>query len=189
MKGSAFAVACVTIALTACGRTEVAGQLDTLALAAASAGPKLPAGCRFDATTGLSTCVTTTPTISGTQALPQGVLTVGDGSGASYIALKYFPIYNPNLAEALAANGINLETLRWNCTAYGTDLAVESYKTITTTYQGVTAGQGNKPMTTTTQTTTTYRSTDFFVLDCKINGVIPFSFSSRNGDLVVTVIN
>ena len=108
---------------------------------AASAAPKLPDGCTF--ASGQTTCVTSSAPIDDTQNVPhydEGHIVSPDDTSYSATFCRvaapgstgYYDIAGPGLIQATGS------------------------RTTTKTYQGASAGNGNKPITSTTHSTITY---------------------------------
>lgn len=117
--------------------TTIAGGV---AASAASAAPAVPSGCSFDQSTGISTCTTTTPTSNYTQQMNwdtvemvAGVTT--DGTPAAVLCATYAPGSHMYIETSYPLGSTVL-------TAHGSQVT-------TTTFHGVVAGNGNKPVTTT----------------------------------------
>ena len=124
-------------------------------IAPANAAPKLPEGCTFNNATGTSTC---TKNVQSTQTQQVGITpTLSDGSIAAEFCRGFFgPDYSYAYNNGFGINyGEPVSTRPATVTKTFTQVQ-------TTTYQGVSAGQGNKPIATTFTTpdaTATYSVT------------------------------
>ncbi|GAB3659297.1 hypothetical protein GCM10027596_16680 [Nocardioides korecus] len=109
---------------------------------AATADPKLPDGCTFDK--GQTTCVTSSAPIDNTQRVTH--YEPGDTSSST----------NDGSYAATFCRAANPGSTRYYDIAGPTFIQATGSRTTTTTYHGASAGNGNKPTSSTTHSTITY---------------------------------
>lgn len=126
---------------------------------AAFAAPRLPSGCVFDQSTGLTTCTTTTAidTVESAATIGQDVFQgyTTDGSGAAALCLQVDPVATAYVDQGSLDNG-------WGPVI----VTGQGAATTTTTYQGASVGKGSKPVSTVTHSTVTYTQTSGW-MECR----------------------
>ena len=146
-----------------------------LATPAANAAVKVPAGCTFDSTNGTTSCVTTS---SSTQSFSAPNSTSGptsDGSPWATFCLGKFPTSPQYQVDSVNSNTGSDD-------GYG-DISVETASTTSTTYRGTSTGKGNKPISSSSQIT----STTYTVGDGTLVCVTPYGLAAYSAGSSVTV--